>query len=81
MTENHKVITSEGDMLESNGVDCPNCKKPIQVKIGRWWNCDRYQESARVRTYCCNTLIILQPVRKWRVQPYQGNDKQDDWLD
>ena len=59
---------------------CPNCKKDLDLLPRIYINVETYSpHSAVARADCCGTLIHIEAVISYKVKPYTGTQKEDDW--
>lgn len=58
---------------------CPCCNKEFDAKPYKQQNVETYNESAIIRTICCDQLVEMFPIRSVRLEAYSGIKTEDDW--
>ena len=62
-----------------SNLDCPYCKKPIQVEDYARNNATGNGPPVVAKTSCCGAGVLLGKVVTLTVQPYFGPKTEDDW--
>lgn len=58
---------------------CPVCEKELEVPTRAIHNVDAYGNPVRVLTECCDTIIVLEPIRRYTARKYTGDETCDGW--
>lgn len=58
---------------------CPVCEKELEVPSCVVHNIDAYGKAKKILTECCDTIIVLEPIRSYTARKYTGNETCDDW--
>lgn len=60
-------------------MQCPLCDERVAIPANAELNLYHYGGSALVRTECCGGAVRANAIRAYRVEPYKGDAKEDDW--
>lgn len=61
-------------------MECPCCKQELKLASNNaFMNADVYRQQNRVLTTCCDQMILITPVRSYRVSPSYSKEIEDDW--
>jgi RNase P subunit RPR2 len=58
-------------------MDCPNCNKPVIIPARATFNADQYSKACHTIVECCGAIIVLMPIRSYRLQA--SDALEDDW--
>jgi hypothetical protein len=58
---------------------CPHCNSQINIPRPALYNADAYHQTVLTVTTCCGKGVHLTPIRDFKVSPYTGDKKEDDW--
>jgi hypothetical protein len=60
-------------------MNCPHCKKQLNLPTNSVLNMESYGNSILTITECCGKLVTATPIISFSVNEYHGEKTCDDW--